>query len=305
MGSEIILFKYLSSFVHIFSFLLSSLAGVLVYSGLSTKTERLQTRIRLKTSVRKNREKVIEGSLQSKAEEWLKKAQYPLGLNGIRYYLIMGGLIAFLTVYYVIFPILVDGKADKLIILSGVLIIAFALFTAPSNPFSLFIFIVKRVIDFHQAKRSSEMFMFYDLLINEIEMMNHSRINTYNIIRNLKPYFVVLDVPFTILLSSWSNDEGPKEALDKFGNEFNSKEADALISVLKNLDDLDRATALSNLRGMHNMFVKSQIENYRRKKKITTDLLGIPIKTTHFIIILNFLAVIVTMVAMILQKSHM
>jgi hypothetical protein len=305
MENEVVLFKYLSSFIHIISFLFSCLAGILVYSGLSTKAERLQNRIRLKNSLSKNRKKVIEGSLQTRAEDWLKKAQYPLGLNGLRYYLIIGGLILSLTVYYVFFPIMVDGKTDKLTMISGVLIILLALFAAPSNPFSLFVYIMKRGIVYHQAKKNAEIFMFYDLLINEIEMMTHSRINAYNIIRNIKPYFVVLDIPFTILLSNWSNDEGPKVALDKFAQEFNSKEADALISVIKNLDDLDRKTALENLQGMHNMFVKSQIENYRRKKKITTDLLGIPIKTTHFIIILNFLAVVVTMVTFILKKSHM
>lgn len=305
MGNEIILFKFLPFLIHAISFLLSVLAGGLVYTGISSKVERAQNRIRLKNSIIKNKGKVIEGSLGTRAEEWLKKAQYPLGLNGFRYYLIVGGLILFLAIYYVIFPILLNGGSSKLTMMAAVIILLIAFFATPSNPFSIFVIIMKRVIDFHHSKKHAEVFMLYDLLINEIEMMSNSRINTYNILRNIKPYFVVLDKSLTMLLSSWSSDEGPKVALEKFSQDIQSKEADALIGVIKNLDNLDRKTALGHLRGMHNMFVKSQIENYRRKKKITTDLLGIPIKATHFIIILNFIVLIVTMVAKILASSRM
>ncbi|RHW36089.1 hypothetical protein D1B31_17870 [Neobacillus notoginsengisoli] len=287
------------------SFLLSVVAGILVYTGLSSKNERLQTRIRLRKNFSTSRDKVISGSRNSKAEEWLKKAHYPLGLNGIRYYLLFGGLIAFLTAYYVVLPILIKGHPTKLTMMASFLIFLLAALATPSNPFSIFVYFMKRVIEFHQAKKNAEVFMLYDLLINEIEMMTNSRINTYSLLRSIKPYFIVLDKPLTILLTSWSSDEGPEIALEKFGTELNSKESQTLIGVLKNLDDLGRETALGQLRGMHNMFVKSQIENYRRKRKITTDLMGIPIKVTHFIIILNFLVVIVTMVSIILQSSRM
>ncbi|MFT9495737.1 MULTISPECIES: hypothetical protein [Bacillota] len=305
MGNEVVLFKYLPYLINITAYFLSCFAGILVYSGLTSKAERLQNRIRLRSNFNQSKAKVVQGSRQTKAEEWLKKAQYPLGLNGLKYYLMIGGFLTFLMFYYVLIPLIVNGGADKLTMVAAVIIILLALFSAPSNPFSLFVYIMKRVIDYHHAKKHAEVFMLYDLLINEIEMMTVSRINTYNILRNIKPYFVVLDKPLTILLSSWSSDEGPKAALEKFSQELHSKEADALIGVIKNLDDLDRKTALGHLRGMHNMFVRSQIENYRRKRKITTDLLGIPIKTTHFIIILNFLVVIVTMVSVILESSRM
>lgn len=303
--NEIMFFKIMPYLVHSISLFLSVLAGILVYTGLSSKAERIQTRIRLRNSMAKNREKVIEGSKNSKAEEWLKKAHYPLGLNGFKYYLISGGFITFLLLYYIILPILVNGGADKLTMIAFVIIVLVGFLAAPSNPFSLFVYFMKRVIDFNDAKKHAEVFMLYDLLINEIEMMSINRLNTYNIIRNIKPYFLVLDKPLTILLTSWGNDEGPKAALDKFGAELNSKESQALIGVIKNLDDLDRKTALGHLRGMHNMFIKSQIENYRRKRKITTDLLTIPIKTTHFLIILNFLVLIVVMVSTILAASRM
>lgn len=303
--SEVMVFKYMPYLVHSISLFLSILAGILVYTGLSSEAERIQTRIRFRNNIVKNREKVIEGSKNSKAEEWLKRAYYPLGLNGFKYYIITGGFIAFLTIYYVILPIIINGGAGKLTMVAIAVISLLVFLATPSNPFSLFVYFMKRVIEFHNAKKHAEVFMLYDLLINEIEMMNVTRINTYSIIRNLKPYFLVLDKPLSILLTSWSNDEGPKAALDKFALELNSKEAESLIGVIKNLDDMDRKTALGHLRGMHSIFVKSQIENYRRKRKITTDLLGIPIKTTHFIIILNFLVVIVTMVSVILRASRM
>lgn len=305
MGNDTVLFKFLPHIIPALAYLLSIIAGVLLYSGLSSKEEKMQTRIRFKHSLNKNIEKVVRDSLQSKAEILLKKANYPLGLNGLRYTIIMGGFIAFLTIYYVILPILMNGRADKMTMVGAVIIVLIALFAAPNNPFSLFVYIMKRIIEYHHAKKHAEVFMLYDLLINEIEMMTISRINTYNIIRNLKPYFTVLDKSLTMLLSSWGSDEGPIIALDRFSQELSSKEADALIGVLKNLDNLDRDTALGHLRGMHNMFVRSQIENYRRKRKISTDILRIPIKATHFIIILNFLILIVTMVSEILQKSRM
>lgn len=305
MGNEIVLFKYVPYIVLSFAYLLSIIAGVLLYSGLSSKEEKMQTRIRFKNSVNKNFEKVVQDSLQSKAEIWLRKANYPLGLNGFRYLLIIGGFIAFLTIYYVILPMIINGRPDKLTIVSTVIIGLVAFIAAPNNPFSLFVYIMKRIIEYHHAKKHAEVFMLYDLLINEVEMMTVSRLNTYSILRNIKPYFTVLDKSFTMLLSSWGSDEGPIIALDRFSQELSSKEADALIGVLKNLDNLDRNTALGHLRGMHNMFVRSQIENYRRKRKITTDILKIPIKATHFIIILNFLVLIVTMVSAILQKSRL
>lgn len=305
MENEIVFFKYIPYLIYTVSLLLSVIAGVLVYTGLSSKVERQQVRIRLRSNIAKNQKMLVEGSKESPAEEWLKKAQYPFGLNGLKYYLITGGFFLFLIAYYVIIPFVLNGGTPSRQTLAafGIIVIA-GLFSAPSFPFSLFVYIMKRVIDYHHAKKHAEVFMLYDLLINEIEMMTINRINTYNMLRNIKPYFIVLEKPLTMLLTSWSNDEGPKVALDKFSKELNSKEADAMIGVIKNLDDLDRKTALSHLRGMHSMFVKSQIENYRRKKKITTDLLSIPIKSTHFIIILNFIVVIVTMVSVILSAAR-
>lgn len=303
--SEVILFKILPYLVYTLSIILAGVAGLLVYTGLSSKHERVQNRIRLQQNIIKSRKLLVQKAGRSKAETWLKEAQYPLGLTGLKYYLIIGILISFLISYYIVLPVFIDGGIDNSTLLALLLIITVVVVFSPNVPFSLFSYLMKKVIEFHKAKKQAEIFMLYDLLINEIEMMNVHRINTYNILRNIKPYFDVLDKDLTRLLSSWSSDEGPKAALTKFENELDSKESQALVGVIKNLDDLDQQTALNHLRGMHSMFVKSQIENYRRKRKLTTDLLGIPIKATHFLIILNFVVVIVTMVSIILSTSRL
>jgi hypothetical protein len=259
----------------------------------------------MKAQINKSKDMVIKGVKESKAEEWLLKAHYPLGLNGIRYYLIAGGLVIFLSFYYVILPIIINGETPRATLIAAVVILLTALLLAPNHPVSLFVYFMKKVIEYNDAQKHAEIFMLYDLLINEIEMMSVVRINTYSILRNIKPYFVVLEKPMTLLLSSWSNDQGPQKALDTFSISLSSKEGQALIGVMKNLDDIDKETALHHLRGMHSMFVKTQIETYRRKRKVTTDLLGIPIKATHFVILLNFLMVIVTMVSFIMKTSRM
>lgn len=304
MSNEIMFFRFLPYIIQTAAIIMACLAGILVYTGLSSKVERRQTRIRIKTQMVKSRNKVIENTKNSKAEEWLEKAKYPLGLNGIRYYLMLWGVVLFLLTNYVFIPFIINGPGNEISIALMVIVLV-TIFLLPNNPYSLFVLVNKRVIDYYNTKKHAEIFMLYDLLINEIEMMKITRINTYNILRNIKPYFVVLEKPMTKLLSTWSNDEGPIVALDKFEKELDSNEAKALISVMKNLDEIDRETALSHLRGMHSMFIRTQIENYRRKMKLTTDLFGIPIKTTHFLIILNFLVLIVTMVSVVMSSSRL
>lgn len=298
MATNVMFFKYLPYLIYTGAFLLSVISGLLVYLGLSTKEERIQTRIRFRHSLEKNVQKVADNSKKTKTEEWFKRANYPLGLNGLRYQLIYWGSLFFLTVYYVVLPTVFFGSTSLTALL---LIVAVGFLASPSLPFSLFAFIMKRVIEYQQAKKLSEVFMLYDLIINEIEMMTNTRINAYSVLRNIKPYFHVLDKPLTKVLANWNRD--PKEALNELSEELHSKEADALIGVIANLDEIDRHTALTQLEGMSSMFARSQIENYRRKKKVTTDLLGIPIKTTHFIIILNFIMVIVFMVMGILNSA--
>ncbi|NRD80837.1 hypothetical protein HPT25_26270 [Bacillus sp. BRMEA1] len=304
MQKQVFLYSCLPYLIYGVSFLLAAVAGILVYVGLTSKQERIQNRLRIRKNLNKNKERLVQNAKLTKAEELLKKAHYPLGLNGMRYYMLFGSFVLFLLFMYVFIPLVEQGGMTKMIMTAIIIILLFVVLFFPLIPFSLFVFIMKKVVDYHQTKKNVEVFMLYDLLINEIEMMSIHRINTYNIVRNILPYFDILQKPLTSLLSAWSSEEGPKAGLDKFAEELGSKESLALIGVMKNLDDLDRNTALEQLKGMHQMFVKAQIENYRRRWKVKTDLLGIPIKTTHFVIILNFLVVIVTMVSIILEASH-
>ncbi|MFC0273783.1 hypothetical protein ACFFIX_20560 [Metabacillus herbersteinensis] len=300
MQETVLIYKVIPYFIFAVGMILGLTSGILIYTGLSSNTERIQTRLRVRQSYQKNKAKLADNASKSSTEDWLKKADYPLGLNGLKYHTIFFSIIFLLICNYVIVPLVFNGSSSIWAMLGVILV--FILFH-PSLP-TLFVYLMKRVIDYKQAKKNAEIFMFYDLLINELEMMSVTRINAYNIIRNMRPYFDVIHSSISKLLTRWNNDDGPKVALDKFASEIGSKEAKALVSVMKTLDEVDRETAIESLKGMNNMFVRSQIENYRRRWKITTDLASIPIRTTHFLIILNFLVVIVVMVSYIMDNTR-
>ncbi|WP_368659602.1 hypothetical protein AB3Z07_27905 (plasmid) [Metabacillus halosaccharovorans] len=299
MQESALIFKFLPYIRYIIVIVLSILAGTLIYMGLTSHTERIQDRLRVKQSVQRGRVKVLESASKSATEDWLMKAGYPLGLNGLTYNIIFFSIIFLLLVNYVIVPFIFKGDLRTWAIL------AIAVFFIAFNPNfkTLFYYVMKRVIEYRQAKKNTEIFMLYDLIITELEMMNVSRINTYNILRDLRSYFTVIDTPLTKVLTAWGNDQGPKVALEEFAKEIGTREASALIPVIKTLDDVDRETALDSLKGMRTMFVNSQIENYRRRMKITKDLTSIPINTTHFLIILNFLVVIIVMVSTLMKAN--
>ncbi|WP_190325478.1 hypothetical protein [Bacillus swezeyi] len=239
-------------------------------------------------------------TLNSKTEALLKDAGYPLGITASKYFLIFASFYFFLFSYYVIYPFLSTGSYNVWITLG--IAITFILFL-PNMPYSLFSYVINRMIDYKASKKSSELFMLYDLIINELEMMNNHRVNSYNLIKNLLPYFTVIRKDIEVLLSDWVS-LNPNEAFDHFAQSMGSKNAKALIAVLKTLDHVERETALTSLKGLHNIFARSQIESYRRRKKIATDLASIPMKTTHFIIILNFVALVIMMVTEVIQTSN-
>lgn len=301
MQESVLLYKFLPMIVYFIATLGAVGSGMLVYLGLSTKSERKQTRLRVREKFKESQSKVVDTASKSGAELSLQQAGYPFGVNGVRYYIFFISLIAFLAINYLLVP-LISGAT--LSIWTVLILVTVYVLLLPDFPFSLFQYVINRVIDYNQAKKNSEVFMLYDLIINEVEMMENTRINTYSLIRNLKPYFDVINGSLTRLLSKWTDDEGPEKALDYFAEDLGSKEAKSLVSVLKRLDENDRETALTSLRGMNNMFVRSQIENYRRRRKITTDLASIPIKVTHFIILFNFMAIVVFMVSIIMEGAR-
>ncbi|WP_249931628.1 hypothetical protein [Rossellomorea marisflavi] len=298
---SVVLYKFIPYIIYGMAIVFSLGGGALVYAGLSNSTERLQTRLRMRSTLNKGRALVQESASKSAAEDWLKKAGNPLGLTSLTYHIIFIVGAVILLGNYVFIPFIMTGEFS--IIAFAVIFIGF-LFFLPSMPYSLFVFFMKRLVDFQQAKKNAEVFMLYDLLINELQMMKVSRINSYNLIKDLLPYFSTIQPFLAKTLTEWSSNIGPDAALENLGKKLGTREGRSLVSVLKSLDRVDRVTAITSLKGMQEMFTRAQIENNRRKRKVTTDLLGIPVKVTHFLIIINFIVVVVIMVSNVLSSSH-
>ena len=276
-------------------------SGWLVYSGLTNRYEKLHHRLRFKQSLLERKERFVLFSKESRLETMLKQAGYPLGLTALKFNVIHMGLFAFLLLNYLIFPYLSKGTVSM-----GTLIVLFLLFiaTVPFFPYAVIYFLLKRLIDYKNAKRNAELFVLYDLLMTEIQMMETSRINAYNLIRDLRPYFTEIEDSLNHLLSEWNKDAGHVAALDEFAKDMNTSEAEALVTVLKTFDENSRKTILESLHGMQEVFANAQIENYRRRRKLFIDLARIPIKSAHFLIILNFVVVIVYMVSIIMGRAE-
>jgi hypothetical protein len=302
ISSSVFLYKILPILEKLIPILISILAGYLVYSGLASRMEKQHLRLRFKESIREEREKFVEKSSTGKNENLLKEAGYPLGINGLRWELIKWSLLIFTVTNYIIYPFIATGDYSliaPLLILVGMVLIM------PTFPYSITRFILNRLIGYKKAKRNSELFSLYDMLISELQMMQNTRINSYSLIRTLKPYFKELEGPLTRLLSGWTNDEGPEVALDAFAKEIGTNEAKSLANVLKKFDENKRETILQSLQGMEDMFITSQIENYRRRGKLYVDLANLPIKAAHGLIILNFIIVVITMVSILMQDKHL
>lgn len=297
---DVLFFKILPYLVNGIGIILAITSAIFIYLGLSTRSERIQTRYRIQESIRNSKRKIAESANSSKTEEWMKKANHPGGISALVYNTSFYLLIIFLILYYIAYPILIGNSVSIFAILA---IVGVYLLLLPNFPYSLFVYVIKRIIDYQESKKNGEIFMLYDFLINELESMKNNRINTYNVLRSIKPYFNVLESPLNKLLTNWSNDQGPKVALDHFAEEVGTKEAHSLVNIIKTLDEVEVDVALDSLRGMNTMFIRSQIENYRRRRKVTTDLASIPIKVTHYIILLNVLAVVIAMVTIFLKAN--
>jgi hypothetical protein len=300
--NSIFLYKVLPLAIKGIAVLMAILAGYLVYSGLATRMEKQQIIFRFKVAMLEEKKKFIEKASTSKNENIFKEAGYPLGINGVRWEIIKWSFLVFTIGNYIVFPLMVRGDYS---LVSAVLIVVGFVLIMPTFPFSIIRFILNRLIEYKVAKRNSELFSLYDMLISEIQMMQNTRINSYSIIRTLKPYFKELDAPLTRLLTSWTSQDGPEKALDVFAQEININEAKSLANVLKKFDENKRETILQSLKGMEDSFVTSQIENYRRRRKLNVDLAKLPIKVAHWLIIFNFILVIVHMVSFYMKDARL
>ncbi|MBU8908056.1 hypothetical protein [Desertibacillus haloalkaliphilus] len=294
------LYKVLPILIYSVSIVVAIFSGFLVYSGLTNKAERVQTRIRLKRSFTEKQKSIKETLDKSSLEERFKRAGYPFKLNASRYMITYIAVMVVLLIYYYLIPMLIGETYSTMSLL--VLLLIFVI-GAPNIPFSLLNISLNRLQEYRKAKMNSEIFTFHDLLIGEIEMMTNVRVNTYNVIRHLQPYFKEIRPAMTKLLAKWG-DVGPEEALDTFAKEVDTPEVKSLVSVLKTLDSNERETAIKALRGMNDLFARSQIENYRRKRKFMTDFGSMPIKIATFLIIINFIMVVVNMVVTILNGAN-
>jgi hypothetical protein len=300
--NSIFLYKVLPLAIKGIAALMAILAGYLVYSGLATRMEKQQVKFRFKVAMLEEKKKFIEKASTSKNENIFKEAGYPLGINGVRWEIIKWSFLVFTIGNYIVFPLMVRGDYS---LVSAVLIVVCFVLIMPTFPFSITRFILNRLIEYKIAKMNSELFSFYDMLISEIQMMQNTRINSYSLIRTLKPYFKELDAPLTRLLTSWTSQEGPEKALDAFAQEINTNEAKSLANILKKFDENKRETILQSLKGMEDSFVTSQIENYRRRRKLYVDLAKLPIKLAHWLIIFNFILVIVHMVSFYMKDARL
>lgn len=295
------IFKYMDMIIYLFVLIGSITSSVMLYSGLTTEIERAQTRLKFRQASENTKKVKEEKMSKSELESWFSRAGYPLGLNAIKYTAITKYIILFLLVYYGALPTLQGSNIQiGAIAIIGVLFILFK----PNYyfiKFSVFKFFMNKIIEFRGAKKNTEIYMLHDMIINEIQMMEMSRINTYNILRGLRDYFDYLKMDITMLLSEYTTD--PDSALNQFAVSIGTKEAKALVSVLKTLDNNSRETALTSLRGMNTMFVALGVESYRRRRKLITDLASIPMKGAIFLSVLNILAVTIAMLTIIMAAS--
>lgn len=278
------------------------LSGFLVYGGLTDHHERRHYRLRLKNTISKSKTDLVGQAENSMTEQLLKQARYPFGLTAVRVYLVLLGILTYLTLNYVVLALLTNGYIRWTPFIIG---IAGVLLVNPDTPFSPNRFILKKFIEYRKAKQVAELFSLYDMLVSEIEMMRTMRVNVYSLLRVMLPYFDELKPAMTKMLMDWtSSTVGPTQAVDAFAKEIDTSEAQSLATVLKTFDDNSRETLLESLKGMEDMFITSQIENNRRRRKLFIDLVGMPVKTANFLILLNAVLVIVMMVMKIMDSSN-
>lgn len=281
----------------------SVVSGYLVYNGLSTKLERRHLRLRINKNINESRKQFVNQAKSSQVETLLMEAKYPLGLNAIRLNIIFLCLFFLVLMNYGVIAFVFKGfmQTGPMFIGTIVLVVLY-----PGQPLSPVRFALNRAIEYRKSKRTAELFSLYDMLVSEIEMMRSTRVNVYSLLRTLLPYFKELNPLLAKMLSDWTTSTvGPEKAIDEFAKIIDTSEAKSLATVLRTFDENNRETLLESLRGMEDMFITSQIENSRRKRKLFIDTIGMPVKLANFLVALNFVVVIIMMVMAIMGNSSL
>ncbi|WP_440650425.1 hypothetical protein [Bacillus subtilis] len=289
----------LTVFVHLIAVSGAIGSGILFYSGISTQEELMLGKFRIQHEFVKRVRRLKDENEESKLEKILKDAGYPFGLNANRYTAIFIGLMLVILVAYVVTPAF---RGDGFNLFGLVSVVAVFLIGTPDIKYSGFNFLMKKVKELNQAKIQAEVFTFYELALNELRLMENSRIQAYTMIRDLAPNFSKMAPSINMLLFNW-NTVGHASALDSWAKEVGGEEARALASVFKTLDVVDRDTAIKSLEGQQEMFMKAQIENFRRRIKVKADLAKLPIMATFALLMANYLAVVVIMCLNLLNSN--
>jgi hypothetical protein len=303
MTESIILYRLLSYIPYIVGVVGATVSGTLVYFGLATKLERRHFRLRVKEGWEEGKQELISKTTSSNLELFLKRAQYPLGITALKFNIIFLSLFVFLFLNYIFVPVIFTGIIQLMPFLTGLVIL---IFLHPSIPFSPTGFLLNRLIEYRQAKKNTELFSLYDMLVSEIEMMKTTRVNIYSLLRSFHPYFKDINKEMATMLSNWSSStSGPSRAIESFAEAIGTNEAKNLATVLQTFDDNSRESLIESLRGMEDLFITSQIENNRRKHKMFLDIISMPVSIANFLILLNFVMVIIIMVMAIMGDSSL
>ncbi|MCL9628374.1 MULTISPECIES: hypothetical protein [Bacillus] len=289
----------LTVFVHLIAISGAIGAGILFYSGISTQEELMLGKFRIQHEFVKRVRRIKDENEESKLEKILKDAGYPFGLNANRYTAIFIGLLLLIFFAYVGTPAV---RGDGFNLFGLVSVVVLFLIGTPDIKYSGFNFLMKKVKELNQAKIQAEVFTFYELVLNELRLMENSRIQAYTMIRDLAPNFSKMAPSINMLLFNW-NTVGHAAALDGWAREVGGEEARALASVFKTLDTVDRDTAIKSLEGQQEMFMKAQTENFRRRIKVKADLAKLPIMATFALLMANYLAVVVIMCLNLLNSN--
>lgn len=278
-------------------------AGVLMYDGLSSREEKRRNILMAKRRLKSFQIQAMQAAAPQYLDEILKAAGNPLRLNAFRYQMYRYGAIGFFLAYYFLYPVVIRGQFS----VWGIAVPFFLLLlSSPKIPVSAFSFIIRKLTDINISKRNNEIFQLHDLLISEIELMESRQVNTYHTLKRLYKYFDHIQPELQELLEPNNWKDNPEASLKKFGKQIGTTEAHMLVNILAKFDQhTNREVAIASLENNSKLFATKQIESYRMRRKLVNDLALIPIFTTHMLIVLNFIAVVVILTMNAMDQSNL
>jgi len=269
----------------------SLLAGILAYDGLLSREEKRRSVLMAKRRLKAFQEHTRQSAIPKHLDELLKKAGNPLGLTAVRYQMFRYGIAVALFIYYFVIPFILHKDASF-----GVLafVVVFLYASSPKFPYTLFSFVIKKLVEIQESKKNNEVFQLHDLLISELQLMESRQVNTYHLLKRLYKYFDYIQPELQELIQPHNWKDDPTPALERFAERIGTPEANMLVNILSKFDKhTNRDVAIASLESNSKLFSTKQIENYRTRRKLVNDLATIPIFITHILIVFNFIAIVV------------